>query len=1131
MSAIQQLADCDEPALSGGKAANLGQLLRSGFTVPNGFVITTRAEGNGPLPGPVRDQVIEAWRALGANAVAVRSSAPFEDGAHASAAGQYDSFLNVTGEEPLLGAIDRCRDSFNNHRANAYRSARGSGTESGGMAVIVQRFVPAEVSGVLFTNDPQKPDAMRVEATRGTGEALVSGKVRPEVWRIDRGTGDGLMLEPGDFAEPCLDAASLRELWHLANAIAASLGGPQDIEWAKCGGEFFILQARPITVSDSAAAGTERIEALKSELREALAAKQGPWALHNLSETLRAPTELTWSVMERFLSTAGGFGHLYQLAGFPASRGIEVSIVRRIGGGIYTDMPAAPTLFGLPLRYDLDLVRRNPAAAQALPTISTGGFSERLRTRRQQNASRRRLQAMAADLDRRLLNEAIPDFTRWCGDEKKCDLATLSADGWREAWEQRERRVFDEFAPEVLLATLVSAVTIEELRAFVAKHAWDEDVESLVQTFSADAEPFSSLADLRRLALREYSLAQWLEKWGHRGPDEMELAAPRWNEQPERVQELAAAAVGPIRAEASNNAAFRERLSPREVRELNRLSDRARRYLRFREMGRHWTMLGYNLLRDLALEAGRRLEIADGIFHLTPREIVEALRNGSAPRDLIARRAEKRSLDRNIFLPPLIDAAALESLGQLPAADAGGAFQGSGISAGTAVGPVRIVNSASAMSPGEPGEIIVCATLDPNLTPLFLRAGGLIVECGGALSHAAIVAREMRLPAVVLAGATSVLKCGTTVALDGSSGAVRCLESAVATQPASLLTAESLPPPPSRRERASTRIRNAFGVFWSLALLAVFALPKTWLKAPCMAALDWTLWPLVIGLGKAGAVAVIAALLALAVAIVQRLLTDSRRLRVARERADELAQVARTLPQGESRRRADRLVAGVQRRLIAASWMAPAVLLGPLVLTLLWLSHRLDPARANPPPGTDFTVLATVNSDFRKPVQLEVPLPLRIDPVTPVPQSLPPIRETLEKLLTQWEAADAPPREKIADLRAYLAKGVPPQKLFWKVTTGTASDGAFPLTVRTNGAAPVTMSAVFGANRPPTETSLVGNGDLRSVELVYAKPASPKPFWRPLTWVGIHWDAGWLGVYLVAYLAAAALFRRLFKLA
>ncbi|MEV4567747.1 PEP/pyruvate-binding domain-containing protein [Nonomuraea sp. NPDC049419] len=233
----------------GGKAGALGALLRAGLPVPDGFVV--------PFADPGEDlrRPVEEW---GDAFVAVRSSASDEDTAHASAAGQYESFLAVRGTDAVIEAVRACRASLLTPRALDHRGDRA-------MAVLIQRHLDAEVSGVMFTPaDPHDPT--RIEASWGLGPSVVGGTVTPDTYlvaesvtrtiarkrtRLDRRGGELVTSEvPLDARDrPAIDDATAQALAGLGRTIAAVRGGPQDIEWAIAGGRTWILQARPITAA------------------------------------------------------------------------------------------------------------------------------------------------------------------------------------------------------------------------------------------------------------------------------------------------------------------------------------------------------------------------------------------------------------------------------------------------------------------------------------------------------------------------------------------------------------------------------------------------------------------------------------------------------------------------------------------------------------------------------------------------------------------------------------------------------------------------------------------------------------------------------------------------------------------
>jgi pyruvate,water dikinase len=228
--------------------------------------------------------ICDAYDRLGGALVAVRSSATAEDTEAASFAGQQSTFLNVEGHDSLLEAIVGCWASLFEARAIAYRTRAGISHHDVTIAVPVQRMVQSERSGVAFTVDPVTGDSGRmvIEAVRGLGEALVSGEVTPDMYTVDKaslGVVDRTHVEqareyvycastspPGRHSangeiganvwreldavkrrRPKLDDAEVAALAQIVMRVENHYGAPQDIEWAEAGGEFFILQARPIT--------------------------------------------------------------------------------------------------------------------------------------------------------------------------------------------------------------------------------------------------------------------------------------------------------------------------------------------------------------------------------------------------------------------------------------------------------------------------------------------------------------------------------------------------------------------------------------------------------------------------------------------------------------------------------------------------------------------------------------------------------------------------------------------------------------------------------------------------------------------------------------------------------------------
>src|SRR5215213_7294123 len=308
---VLPFGDVDRAALPlvGGKAANLGELTRAGLPVPAGFCVTTAAYElvaadaglrqiledlveappedtarlaelaaaaraallAAPVPKDIAEAIGEAYRGLGNEPVAVRSSATAEDLPTASFAGQQDTYLNVVGTKALLDAVRRCWASLWTDRAVSYRTSNGIDHAGVRLAVAVQRMVEATVAGVLFTANPltgRRRQAV-IDASLGLGEAVVSGAVNPDHFVVNVASGAILEQRLGDrrvvvqavsgggvehleqasapHAAPCLTHEQLRSLARLGAEVEQRFGAPQDIEWAVDDNRVWITQSRPIT--------------------------------------------------------------------------------------------------------------------------------------------------------------------------------------------------------------------------------------------------------------------------------------------------------------------------------------------------------------------------------------------------------------------------------------------------------------------------------------------------------------------------------------------------------------------------------------------------------------------------------------------------------------------------------------------------------------------------------------------------------------------------------------------------------------------------------------------------------------------------------------------------------------------
>lgn len=271
--------ECQDRALVGGKVANLSRLAAA-YTVPTGFCVPTTAlaapDRCFALTAPLRQSITDAYRRLAAESgeteprVAVRSSAADEDGSAASFAGQHDTFLNITGSDAVVDAVARCWASAHTERAYEYRREHGLPLDRIGLAVLVQRLVPADVSAVVFSAHPVSGERGEVviNASWGLGESIVGGTVTPDTYIVHRASGAVVerriaekrlmtVAIPGGTREvdvprflraaPALSEPQIAAMAALAVALEQTMGWPVDIECAFQGDQLSLLQCRPIT--------------------------------------------------------------------------------------------------------------------------------------------------------------------------------------------------------------------------------------------------------------------------------------------------------------------------------------------------------------------------------------------------------------------------------------------------------------------------------------------------------------------------------------------------------------------------------------------------------------------------------------------------------------------------------------------------------------------------------------------------------------------------------------------------------------------------------------------------------------------------------------------------------------------
>ena len=330
----------------------------------------------------------------------------------------------------------------------------------------------------------------------------------------------------------------------------------------------------------------------------------------------------------------------------------------------------------------------------------------------------------------------------------------------------RRDAVMSRFARDLLKGSLFAEHTLGRIRDLWHKREPDEPFPAAQLVAAVPCGEEGSIeAALRRLGSGEWTLDEFLSRFGHRCANEMELAEPRWREAPQQAEALARAA-RPGGEPASGVGADPCVCPPSG---LDRELDFLRRYLPFRVLGRHHLMMGYELLRHTLLEVDRRLELDGGIFWLARAELAD-LSDRARLLDLIAGRKADRGRWLGLELPAVLfsDEPVVR-----PPAGATEVLRGTPVSPGVAEGPAFVAREPVPPERFPQGAVLVCPSTDPAWTPLLAKAAALVMERGGVLSHGAILAREYRLPAVVnVPDATRRIPAATRLHVDATTGTV-----------------------------------------------------------------------------------------------------------------------------------------------------------------------------------------------------------------------------------------------------------------------------------------------------------------------------------------------------------------------
>lgn len=847
--------------VAGGKGANLGEMTTAGFPVPAGFVLTTAAyntfvQAHGlqqqivdlantvstdeaqssetasknikqlflsrEMPDEIVDELTAANDVLGEVSVAVRSSATAEDLIDASFAGQQETYLNVQGKDALLDAAKQCWASLWTARAITYRLKQNIAPDEVSLAVVVQKQIASEISGVAFSLNPNNNDYDEavINSNFGLGESIVSGLVTPDSFVVNKVTHqivekqlatkeyvlvskDGGGMEESTLADPkvaSLTDAQIIALTELITNVEAHYNLPMDIEWAYADGELYLLQVRPITtyVPLPEIMVTEP-GAEKYLYLDLIVLSQG------FQDSLSVMGNEIWGTMLEVIKGDSGMFDRGMGGGVLNIEGRQYLHLSNLMKGLgmvssFIKSYDAPTRNALEA---IDLESYRPAqtpepmrgqkwrttkmVGRMLPGVVSGLFNPKKAEETYNNLFEKDV-AMAKQLAAQEMpfSALVEELLALFGNQMNMIAAVMGPAGLAR---QRLSRLFKHDDVDDLLVALqidLNGNPTSEMGRLMFALAKFPAVQE-----AATGEEFA-----QKLANREFSAEfhqaydDYMARFGCRTIREIDIATQRPYENiPEFFNQLKAmdihsgmlAKVAQRRQDAYNKllAIATEKGKAKAFKKQLTLQDN----MGYREAPKYFFIVTLDLMRRRALQLGEhfvaqgRLDAATQVFGLTVDQLTQAQQNSALEiRPIIAKNLAPRAKQAHVQTWPRI----IDSRGRIIRAERPrtkeGELAGDPIAPGVVRGIANVLESPYA-KPLNKGEILVTRATDPGWTPLFMNASGVVLEIGGALQHGAIIAREYGLPCVSgVESATLNIPDGVMIEVDGSNGIVRLVE-------------------------------------------------------------------------------------------------------------------------------------------------------------------------------------------------------------------------------------------------------------------------------------------------------------------------------------------------------------------
>ncbi len=788
------------------------------------------------LSRQLTEEMLRAFDALDSERVAVRSSSSLEDMHGFSFAGQYSSYLGVK-REGLLEAVIECWKSLWNERAIAYRRVQLQ-NDKPAHAVVVQAMVDAQCSGVLFTANPinGSRDEVVINASYGLGEAIVSGEVMPDQYVYDQRQNllldskinekeilyrygqkgiEKTQIEMKMKSRQVLDRDAIKELVEAGQRIQAVYGSPQDIEFAvDFAGRLFILQARPITTlypidtfeQDGKLHAYLAASSVLLGMKEPFTPLGADVYGGMFPKVIEVMTRSKGRVSSDFVKYAGA-RIFVDITYLMSSKFVAKNFAAAFSG---SDMPLKST-FDLLTKKHGETFTHQGIRFRIPWGIVKYGFSmiplmrkvSKIDDYAKYGAVKKLGEETLADLEARAaLLKTIEEKLVFC-DEMMLRVFMLSqiqamyctqVSAYPKLQKRIQKMFGSKYDLDVLSYALPGCITVEmnmEMNA-LAKHFSLQGIQP-----NAEDPMFKA----------------FLDKYGHRGTIELDFGTPRWKEAPayllsqitlymkDNAYERSAQAHADniSQAEKMIDDIYADTLQfkgKRYAQRLRRSLETYRIAAGMREYPKFNILQGLYLGRKVVLSAGHELvrrglmDQAEDIFYVHRVWLLDYLQRFEQDavveehtelKSIFAAEVEKnkqtyrRELKRKSIPRIVLNTGEMFFTGTVES-DSSSLIKGYSLSSGVHVGKIKIVHNPETEELEE-GEIMVAESTNPAWTPLFMTAGGLIMEYGGPLSHGGIVAREYGIPAVVgISPDTVGLKNGQLVRVDGYNGTIEILD-------------------------------------------------------------------------------------------------------------------------------------------------------------------------------------------------------------------------------------------------------------------------------------------------------------------------------------------------------------------